>query len=317
MQKVPITALRIIAIAAIAIALAGTGWFFFGRAPEGRESGKLAVVTTLFPLYDFAREIGGDKAEIKLLLPPGVEAHSFDPRPSDIAAINRSDVFVYTGKFMEPWAADLSASLPPSVRIVDASAGITLQPSEFNDEDEPAGASDPHVWLDFSNDKIIIAGILAAMSERDPDNSGYYRANARSYEEKLDRLDSDFRAGLDDCESRELIYGGHYALGYLARRYGLSYSAAQGVSPDAEPTAQDLVSLIDQIRRDRIEYIFYEELTSPKIAQTVASETGAKMLPMNAAHNISREELEKGTSFIAIMEEDLANLKIGLRCRAK
>jgi zinc transport system substrate-binding protein len=280
-------------------------------------NGKISVVTTLFPFYDFARQIGGDKAEVTLLLPPGVEPHSFDPRPSDIVKINQADVFIFTGKFMEPWAADLVASLPSSVAVVDASKGIDLQPSNFHDADEPAGAPDPHIWLDFGNDTTIVGNIVSAFVSKDPGNASYYRANAEAYDDKLAALDSEFRAGLALCVKRELVYGGHYALGYLARRYGLSYSAAQGVSPDAEPTVQDIASLVAQIRRDKIEYVFYEELSSPKIAQTIAQEAGAKMLLMNAGHNISKEELRKGTDFIAIMKVDLANLKIGLQCRGR
>jgi zinc transport system substrate-binding protein len=114
------------------------------------------------------------------------------------------------------------------------------------------------------------------------------------------------------CSSKEIIYAGHYAFGYLTKRYGLEYFAAQGVSPDSEPTAADLINLVNQIKKDNIKYIFYEELSSPKIAQTLSDETGAELLLLNAAHNISKEQLEQGATFISIMKNNLTNLKIGL-----
>jgi len=318
MPKMPVNRKKIFALAGgAALVIVAVLLFMALRpsVPSPSASGKLQIVTTLFPLYDFARQVGGDKADVTLLLPPGVDPHSFEPRPSDILKIDQTGVFVYTGKFMEPWAAELASSLPKSVAVVDASKGIELQLSVFHDADEPPGAPDPHIWMDFGNDKIIVDGIADALGAKDPADAAYFRANADAYEARLSGMDAEFRNGLADCASRELIYGGHYALGYLARRYGLTYLAAQGVSPDAEPTAQDLASLVDQIRAKGVKYVFYEELESPKIAQTLAAETGAKLLLINAAHNVSRDDLEKGTTFIDIMEADLANLKTGLQCR--
>jgi zinc transport system substrate-binding protein len=277
--------------------------------------GKLIVVTTIFPLYDFAKTIGGDKVEVSLLLPPGVEAHSFEPKPSDIAKINTADIFVYTGKFMEPWAADITQGVTnKSLKVVDASARITLIPGVFHDADEPAGSEDPHIWLDFDNDKKIVQTITDALKEKDPINAVYYQNKADSYFGLLTALDEKYQQSLANCVSREIIYGGHYAFGYLAKRYNLKYSAAQGVSPDSEPTAQDLVNLVEQIKKDNIKYVFYEELTTPKIAETIAQETKAQLLLLSAAHNVSKEDLVAGKTFLQIMGENLNNLKIGLQC---
>ncbi|MFA6416789.1 MAG: metal ABC transporter substrate-binding protein [Patescibacteria group bacterium] len=286
----------------------------YKRSPQV-SSEKLTVVTTIFPLYDFAKAIGGDRAEVSLLLPPGVEAHSFEPKPSDIARINSASIFIYTGSFMEPWAEDIIQGADnQNLRAVDASMGITLIPGVFHDEDEPAGANDPHIWLDFVNDQQIVQAIAAAFSAQDPKNAAYYETRATAYQETLKMLDSKYQTTLTNCASREIIYGGHYAFGYLARRYNLEYSAAQGVSPDAEPTAQDLINLVNQIKNNNIKYIFYEELSSPKVAETIAQETGAQMLLLNAAHNLSRENLAAGKTFSQVMEENLNNLKIGLQC---
>jgi zinc transport system substrate-binding protein len=277
---------------------------------------KIKVITTLFPLYDMARNIGADKADVSLLLPPGVEAHSFEPRPSDIVKISEADVFIYTGKFMEPWAEGIiKAFAHKNLIVVDASRGTKMIPGVFHDKDEPAGSLDPHIWLDFDNARTMVRNIVQAFQEKDSAHKGFYQQKADDYSNRLDELDSAFKTVLTACRNREIVYGGHYAFGYLAHRYGLKYLAAQGISPDAEPTAKDLARLVEQIKRDRVKYIFYEELTSPKIAETIAAETGAKMLMLNAAHNLSRDQFEQGISFFRILKTDLDNLKVGLECQ--
>lgn len=276
---------------------------------------KVKVVTTLFPLYDFARNVGREKLHLTLLLPPGVEAHSFEPKPSDLVTLNEAHVFIYTGRFMEPWAQDIIKGLANrKLLVVDASTGIKMIQSVTHDGHEPAGSYDPHIWLDFDNAKTMVTGIGQALSTIDPANREFYRINAETYRAELADLDNEFTSVLRGCKQKEIVYGGHYAFGYMATRYGLHYMAAQGVSPDAEPTAKDLVRLVDQIRKGGIRYVFYEELTSPKIASTIAQETSARMLMLNAAPNVTRDQFERGVTFIEIMKENLANLKKGLGC---
>ncbi|MFA5130405.1 MAG: zinc ABC transporter substrate-binding protein [Patescibacteria group bacterium] len=277
---------------------------------------RIRVTTTLFPLYDMARQIAGDAADVTLLLPPGVEPHTFEPKPSDVIAINEGDVFVYTGAFMEPWAKDVVNSVSnPHLIVVDASKGTTMIPAVIQNTDAPIGSLDPHIWLDFDNAKIMAKSIANAIIADDPSHADAYRLRLAAYEQTLSDLDAEYRTTIATCASKEIIYGGHYAFGYLAKRYGLTYIAAQGVSPDAEPTAQDLARLTDQIRKDKITTIFYEELTSPKVAQTIANETNAKLLPLNAAHNVSKDQMSRGTTFSDILREDLKNLSIGLQCQ--
>lgn len=276
---------------------------------------KITVVTTLFPLYDFAKQIGGDKADVTLLLPPGVEAHSFEPKPSDVRKINEADVFVYTGKFMEPWVSDVLAGvINNNLTVVDASFGVTLIPAVFHDADEPVGSPDPHIWLDFGNDQTIVDNITRAFVEKDPADKDYFEQRAEKYKTALTNLDSEYQSGLANCKNKEIVYGGHYAFGYLAKRYNLTYLAAMGLAPDSEPTAQDLVNLVNQIRQNNIKYVFYEELTSPRIAETLANETGAKLLLLNAAHNVSKNDIQNNVTFIELMEKNLINLKTGLEC---
>lgn len=295
------------------------GCSFFACAKQSEEPvqmKKLRVVTTLFPLYDMAKSIGADKTEVVLLVPPGVEAHSFEPRPSDIFKINEADIFVYTGKFMEPWAADvINGAVNKNLVVVDASHGAKMIPGVSHDADEPAGSLDPHIWLDFDNAGIMVKNILQAFQVKDSANKALYEQKAGEYSRKLTELDSLYKTTLAACKHRTIVYGGHYAFGYPARRYGLQYLAAQGVSPDAEPTANDLVKLVEQIKKERIKYIFYEELTSPRITETIAGETNAEMLLLNAAHNVSRDQLDQGVSLFDILRRNLENLSKGLKCR--
>jgi zinc transport system substrate-binding protein len=287
-----------------------------GAKPKDNDAGKIKVVTTLFPLYDMAKTIGGDKADVSLLILPGMEPHTFEPKPSDIIKINKADCFVYTGRFMEPWAADITKGITnKNLIVVDASKGTHMIPAEFHDKDEPQGALDPHIWLDFANARIMVENIAAALEARDPADQAFFKQRVADYNTKLAELDAAFRKTLSSCKSREIVYGGHYAFGYLAKRYGLRYLAAQGVAPDAEPTAKDLVRLVEQIKKNNIHYVFYEELASPKIAETIARETNTKILLLNAAHNLTRDQFERGVTFFDIMNADLKNLKIGLECR--
>jgi len=285
---------------------------------------KITIVTTLFPLYDFAKEIGSDKVEVTILLPPGVEPHSFDPTPGDISKISNADIFIFTGEFMEPWAHDIITGIDnKKLIVIDASTNVNLITPAHNHEHcehqehhhDELGNKDPHIWLDFDNDKIIVDNITNALCKADSANEAFYKTNAEDYKSKLDDLDTSYKTYLANCQTRTIVFGGHYAFGYLAKRYNLNYLSAQGLSPDAEPTAKDLIVLVKQIKKDKINYIFYEELTSPKIAETLANETNAKMLLLNAGHNITRKDLEENTSFISIMQKNLQNLMTGLECK--
>jgi zinc transport system substrate-binding protein len=281
------------------------------------------VVTTLFPLYDFAKRIGGDKAQVTLLLPPGVEPHSFEPRPEDIVRVNHAALFIYTNPQMEPWAAGLVAGVDRGkVTVVEGGKGIQLLPApEMNGHEEEhkdahdheRGGMDPHVWLDLDNARLIAGNILAAMVARDPANKGYYEQNAAALVKDLAALDQRFRETLAACPKKVFLHGGHYAFGYLAKHYGLRYVSASAVNADAEPTPARLVELVQLMRRERLSYVYTEELLSPRVAETIARETGAKVLMLRAGHNVTREELERGVTFIALMEENLKNLKTGLQ----
>ena len=276
------------------------------------KSGKLTIITTLFPLYDFAKNIGGDKIDVTLLLPPGVEAHTFEPKPEDVMKINQADVFVYTGKFMEPWAESLiKGATSNSTVVVDASTGITLT------KEGDQGTVDPHIWLDFSNAKKMVDTISQSMISKDTANASEYRKNTATYKDQLDKLDQSYQAGLKNCQSREIIYAGHYDFGYLAKKYNLTYSATQGPAPDSEPTPRDLIELARTIREKNIQTVFFEETSRGRNSQILQSETKTRLLPLNSAHNLSKSDLDKNVSFIDLMHRNLENLETGLRCSSE
>lgn len=294
--------------------------------PAGGTDGRLQVVTTLFPLYDMARAIGGSRADVRLLLPPGVEPHHFEPRPDDIIAINKASLFIYTNRYMEPWAEKLVKGIATErLRVVDASASLTLhrpggeQAGRHTADDghpEHAGEGiDPHVWLDLGNAVQMVDEIQKGFVAGDPANRSYYEANAAAYRKKLQDIDQHFSATLGACRHRVLLHAGHYAFGYLAGRYKLEYVAATGMAADAEPTPARLAALVKQIRQTGIRTVFTEELVSPKLAEAIAGETGAQIVLLHAGHNISREELSRGITFPELMEQNLAALEKGLQCR--
>jgi zinc transport system substrate-binding protein len=289
------------------------------RPPEPKTGPqRLQVVTTLFPLYDFARAVGGGRVEATLLLPPGVEPHGFEPKPDDVLRIYRADLFVYTHPAMEPWAARVVAGLDPRrVAVVDASAGARLLPAETGDGHDHGHEAqvDPHLWLDFDNARLMVGNIAAALAARDPARRDLYLADAAAYQAQLAALDQKYRTGLADCRGRVLLQGGHFTFGYLARRYGLSYRAAAAVNPAAEPTPERLAELVRQLRASGLHAVFSEELVAPRVAETIARETGASVLPLSGGHNVGRDELAQGITFLALMERNLENLRKGLECR--
>ncbi|HJV67121.1 MAG TPA: zinc ABC transporter substrate-binding protein [Geomonas sp.] len=287
---------------------------------------KLTVVTTLFPLYDFAKAVAGDKANVSLLLPPGVEPHSFEPKPDDVVKMSKADVVIYTNEYLEPWAVKLLQSVATKPVAVDTSKGVRMMKVAQGQEDEHGeaakghdghihhGGLDPHIWLDFNNAQVMVQNIAVGLIEKDPANKEYYLARAKEYQQKLQKLDDEYKRGLANCRKRIFLHGGHYAFGYLAKRYDLTYLSAQAVDPDAEATPQKLAELVKAMRENGLKYVYCEELLSPATAQMIARETGAEVLMLNAAHNISKQDFDKGTSFISLMEQNLANLRKGLQC---
>lgn len=292
-------------------------------APDS--TNKISVVTTLFPLYDFSRKIGGDKVQVALLLPPGMEAHGFQPKPDDAIRVSRADVFIYTNKLMEPWAVKFADNLASAkLLLVDSSSGVTFlkggagaaHDSEHeHDGKSRGGGMDPHIWLDFANAKIMVHNIAAAFIAKDPANSSYYSANEAVLIADLKSLDDAFKSGLSNCRKSTFLHGGHYTFGYLAHRYGLHYESASAVNVDAEPTATNVINLLKKVKSLGLNHVYSEEMLSPKVSEMIAREAGVSILMLHGAHNISKDDFNAGMTFDLLMRKNLDNLKTGLQCR--
>ncbi|HZV80761.1 MAG TPA: zinc ABC transporter substrate-binding protein [Geobacteraceae bacterium] len=292
------------------------------RRGDTPADGRLRIVTTIFPLYDFVRAIGGESVSVQLLLPPGVEAHSFEPKPEDIVRVSKADLFVYTNAEMEPWGESLFRGVEGSTspQRVEAGAGARYLNVRTGGEADPHGhdssrGRDPHIWLDIANAKIMVDNIATAMCAKAPTKRELFMANAAAYKKRLDELENRFREGLAVCRTREFIHGGHFAFAYLAERYKLSYLSAYGITADSEPSPRRMMELVRTIREHKLKAIFFEELLAPRVAETVAGETGAKLIRLHGIHNVSRQDLDSGVTYIGLMEENLANLRKGLECR--
>jgi zinc transport system substrate-binding protein len=296
---------------------------------EQAASTKLQVITTLFPTYDFARSIGGQKAEVTMLLPPGMEPHSFEPKPNDIIRISQAGLFIYTNRYMEPWAETILKGIDRQrLQVVDAGQGVSYMTAsaEVGHEheghgsraaDDHAAVMDPHIWLDFGNAALMVDTILSGLVVADPANEGYYRAQAAELKGSLTALDQRYRDGLSSCGTRQFLHGGHYTFGYLARRYGLEYRSLSGLSSESEPSAARMAAMVRQIRLSGGRYLFAEELLSPRLTETLAAEAGVAVLKLHGAHNLGKDDVQSGVGFIGLMEQNLVNLQKGLACRSK
>ena len=285
-------------------------------------NGKLTVVTTLFPVYDFVRVVGGDRVLPVLLLPPGVEPHSFEPRPDDIKSIAGSSLFVYTHSQMEPWVEKLFKGMSKGPAVCEAGKNVTLLPAhtpgidrDGHDEKEHGHhhhSYDPHIWLDPANAMIMVQTIRDEFCRIDPSHAQEYTQRAQTYLEALRLLDADYVQKLGKLKNRTIIHGGHYAFGYLAKRYNLTYYAAMSVHANAEPGSADLARLVKQIRQNKIKSIFSEALVSPRITEVLARETNTKIYILKNGHNISKKDMDNGVGYLDIMRDNLQALNEGL-----
>jgi len=266
---------------------------------------KIRAVATIFPIYDFARIVGGDDAVVSMLLPPGAESHSFEPRPSDVLTIAKSDLFFHAGVSMEPWAVEIAdGAAATSVYVVDVSKGIALVDD------------DPHYWLDLSYAQVMVDTIANAFAEKDPLRANAFRERSTVLKTELARLDAEAKALFAQCDRKVILYGGHNAFSYFARRYRLiERSPYEGFSPDAEPTPKALMQLSNAVKETHSTVLYYEEMADPKVARIIRDETGVSLVMLHGAHNVSKEERARGVTFVSIIEDDLQKLKAGLSCK--
>jgi zinc transport system substrate-binding protein len=303
-------ALLTIFVAGIVLAVRGN--------TQDAESGKLTVTASYYPLYDFAQHVGGDKAHVTNMTPAGAEPHDYEPSPRQLVTATKSDVFIYNGTGMEPWAESFLKDYTNTK--VTASGGVSLLDGESHEDGSTETAAhadevrDPHFWLDPVLAQQIVTNIATGFSKADPENQPYYQARAQKYIQQLAALDDSFGQGLAQCQTRTIVTS-HEAFSYLAKRYNLDVAAIAGISPEEEPSAAKLAELTNLVREKQIKYVFFESLASPKLAETLAQETGAQTLVFDPIEGLSDADQKAGKDYIGVQRQNLANLRTALACQ--
>lgn len=302
---------------------------FSGCTPEA-DTHDLTVITTAFPSYDFARTIAGDQANVRMLLSPGAEAHSFEPTPKDMIDIQNCDLFIYAGGENEAWVTDMISSLEMDEDKVIAMLDVVhplceeivegMESGHSHDHDDSCDHDhqdtqgyDEHVWTSPKNAALIAEAIAKAMGYIDPANASLYSSRYEKYEKQLMELDARFRALVSGAERHTLVFADRFPVRYFTEEYGLEYFAAfPGCSADTEPSAATIAFLIDKVKEENIPVVFSIELSNGRLAAAIAEATGAKVLTFTSCHNLTKEEFDSGATYISLMENNLLNLQEAL-----
>lgn len=307
---------------------------------------KLKVVTTIFPQYDFVREVAGDSVDLAMLLKPGSESHSYEPTPQDIIKIQNSDIFIYVGGESDKWVDKILESMDTSnmkiISLLDCVDAVEEEivegmeddhghdHDEFKNEDVESGAEiseellehnhheeveyDEHVWTSPRNAIKVVEQIKDALVTLDPNNKNIYEDNAKRYTDNLINLDGLYKDIISDSSRKTLVFGDRFPFRYFADAYGLKYYAAfPGCSTESEASASTVAFLIDKVKSESIPVVFYIELSNEKIADTICESTGAKKLLLHSCHNITSDDFSKGISYLDLMNGNAENLREALK----
>ena len=285
---------------------------------DNKDSQKLKIISTVFPPYDLARQIAGDNADISILLPPGSESHTYEPTAKEIIEIQNCDIFLYIGGENEQWAEKIiSSNKSDSVKTVKLIDCVkTLEEAELHEEEheeEHSHETDEHIWTSPKNEQLMLTAVYDAICEADPENKAVYTKNKDSYNEQLTELDKAYKEAVGNAKNKTIIMADKFPFRYLAEEYGLDfYAAFSSCSDESEPSAAAMTSLISKIKELKIPVVYYLEFSSTKVADTLCSETGASSLMLHSCHNVSKEDLDKGISYVDLMKQNLENLKTAL-----
>lgn len=296
---------------------------------QGGMDGKMLVTASFYPLYDFASKIGGSRVAVANLVPAGVDSHDWSPKLKDMQRIAESDVFLYLGAGYEGWAEDfldafdsgegpLVAEVSRGTELIRASGDGHVHEEDTEDEhgygdghesghhDDHHG-TDPHVWLSPKQAMVMAANIKEALVAADPEHGSEYEANYRQLLEQLKNLDAKL-ADLASRANKKTFIVSHEYFGYLARDYGLTQVGVMGLSPDAEPTVRKLQEVRETAERLGIRYILFEELVSPKVAETLAESLGIETLVLNPLEGLTEQQINAGEDYFSVMERNLTTL---------
>ena len=306
---------------------------------EKTNDGKIKVVSTIFPIYDFTKNIAGDNVNIQMIIRPGIEIHSFNATPADIINIQNSDVFIYIGGESEAWAEKVVDSMDTNgkkiIKLMDYvkaldeeivegmehEEGHNHEKESNHDEHEDyieeshthEGIYDEHIWTSPQNAKLMVTAICNALSEIDANNADLYNANADKYNQELTALDNEIKNTVASSKRKNIVFGDRFPFRYLAEEYGLEYRAPfTGCSSQVDASPKTIAYLIDYIKDNKIPYLYYIELSNEKIANTLIEQTGAEKLKLHSVQNVSKEEFDSGATYLSIMRDNLKSLKKGL-----
>lgn len=320
MRKSILAALLVLALAALT---GCSGALNNNTAPSNE---KLRIVTTIFPAYDFARQVFGDKADITMLLKPGTESHSYDPSARDIVKIDGCDLFIYNGGESDAWVENVlkAAEEVNSLKMMEyvnaleeEGTGIAEEHEHEHEHEghvhEESEEYDEHIWTSPKNAALIVEGIKREAVRLDAQNAELYEENAAEYSRKISDLDRRF-AELLSGEERYFIFGDRFPLLYFFKEYGLNYRAAfPGCGSETEPSAQTIAFLTEKLSEsDTVPTVFCIELSNRKLAETLANENGLPAAEFHTCHNITADDFEAGESYVSLMERNYQMLQSAL-----
>jgi zinc transport system substrate-binding protein len=303
----------IVSLVVVILLAAGAIYLFRGESRVGNriDDQKIQVVASFYPLYFFAQEIGGDKVAVTNLTPAGAEPHEYELTPQDTAIVESSDLLVLNGGGLEAWGDSVQKNIDVNKTHV-VIAGQDLATLQANEDGQTT--ADPHIWLSPPLAQKMAEKIAEGLQAVDPANANFYATRLVMLNVQLGEFDADFKNGLATCTTRDIITS-HEAFNYLAAAYDLRQVAISGVSTEEEPSAQDLADLTEFAKENNINYIFFESLVSPKLAETLAREVGAETLVLDPLEGLSDDDIKEGKNYFSQMQANLTNLQTALECR--
>ncbi|MDM5326195.1 zinc ABC transporter substrate-binding protein [Neobacillus sp. CF12] len=326
-------------VLSLSLMLTGCGSKEVVKTERNKEKNSLTVYTTIYPLEDFTKKIGGSYVEVKSIYPPNVDAHSFEPSTKDMVALANSDLFIYTGVGIEGFAEEAAEALKKeNVEILLAAEGIELiesthseeehheeestQTEEHGDESETSehshteeehehGDVDPHVWLDPLLSINLANNIKNSLSELMPEHASEFEANFNQLKSDLENLDQEFKQTVEGSNTKHILVA-HSAYGYWEKRYGIIEIPISGLSPTQEPSQKGLQEIITESTEHNIRYVIFEQNVSPKVAEVIQKEIGAESLILHNLEAVTEEDIKQKEDYFSIMRKNLATIKTAL-----
>lgn len=321
-MKQRITALFLALLLLAALSLSGCS-----QRPQKSADGRLRVVCSLFPYYDFVRQIGGEDVDVSLLVPAGRETHSFEPTPLDVIRVSEADVFVYNGGESEVWVENILGAagekIPHVLRMMDYADALEEEFTEgmqqsghdhdHDGDDSDEISYDEHIWTSPVQAQTLCRAIADTLCTADPAHAADYQARLTQYLAQLQALDASFREVAANGQRNLLVFGDRFPLLYFCRTYGLNYRAAfHGCAGDTEPSLATLKYLIDRVESEQIPVVYTIELSSQKIADAIAETTGAQVRTFYSCQTVSRADFDRGETYLSLMQKNVEALKEGL-----